>query len=127
MISEHNNVLFVLGKPDDSKECSISIYSLRNFFKYGKVTVELPNKPVDFQFNNHTNELIFLTYKNGTGPEGGYSLYTSKFRGKEFIEQHKFGDKNINNFCVDKLQKDVYISFEKDRDLYVYEFGGDWK
>lgn len=42
VISEHNNVLFVLGKPDEDTPCSISIYSLRNFFKYGKVTLILP-------------------------------------------------------------------------------------
>jgi hypothetical protein len=27
---------------------------------------------------------------------------------------------------VDKLQKNVFMSFERDRDLYMYAFGSNW-
>jgi hypothetical protein len=48
VVSEQNNVLFILGKPENNKDCYITIYNLKNFFRYGKVTIKLPEKPQDF-------------------------------------------------------------------------------
>ena len=52
-----------------------------NFFKYGKITLTLPHKPVDFHFNKHTDELVFFVQKNGQNLEDGFSMYGAKFKG----------------------------------------------
>lgn len=79
--SEANNVLFILGTQDDKSEVRISLYSLVNFFRYGKITITLPHKPVDFHYSKHTDELVFFVQKNGTNLEEGFSMYGAKFKG----------------------------------------------